>query len=114
METDFWDRIYEATQFTPRCAQEDFGGDQTGVNYTKEFYSNPEFERETSEDCLYLHIWTPKEAKEEKLPVAFWLHGGAFMGGFSSEMEFDANPNGAKEQEWRPCTKEDSFVLELK
>ena len=26
------------------------------------------------EDCLYLNIWSPPNARE--LPVMFWLHGG--------------------------------------
>ncbi len=30
-----------------------------------------------SEDCLYLNIWAPKNAKAgSKLPVFFWIHGG--------------------------------------
>ena len=42
-----------------------------------------------SEDCLYLNIWTPAQATaESKLPVLFWIHGGAFMHGCSSEKEF--------------------------
>ena len=44
---------------------------------------------EISEDCLYLNIWVPKEKSEELLSVAFWIHGGGFGGGFSSEIEFD-------------------------
>lgn len=30
-----------------------------------------------------------ENVRQEKLPVAFWIHGGAFLGGFSSELEFD-------------------------
>ncbi|MCF0132642.1 MAG: carboxylesterase family protein [Blautia sp.] len=82
-----WDGILEAKAFTPRCVQTDYAGD--GFDFGKEFYSNPEFKRENSEDCLYLHIWVPNEKGEGKLPVAFWIHGGAFLGGFASELEFD-------------------------
>ena len=42
-----------------------------------------------SEDSLYLNIWTPAAEPGEKLPVAFWIHGGAFLGGCGSELEFD-------------------------
>jgi carboxylesterase type B len=56
--------------------------------YSKEFYSNPEFMPECSEDGLYLNIWTPAKDSSEKLPVAIWIHGGGFLGGFGSEMEF--------------------------
>ena len=57
--------------------------------YGKEFYLDPEFGMNQSEDCLYLNIWTPANTVDEKLPVAFWIHGGAFMHGFSHESEFD-------------------------
>ncbi len=56
--------------------------------FRKEFYSDPAFLPPMSEDCLYLNIWAP-EGAEEKLPVAFWIHGGGFGGGYGSEMEFD-------------------------
>ena len=58
--------------------------------YFKEFYADPEYLRPQSEDCLYLNLWVPKgaEAGEKKLPVAFWIHGGAFAGGYGSEIEF--------------------------
>jgi para-nitrobenzyl esterase len=39
-----------------------------------------------SEDCLYLNVWTP--SLEGKLPVVFWVHGGAFVMG-------DGNLDGA-------------------
>jgi para-nitrobenzyl esterase len=36
--------------------------------------------RDTSEDCLTLNVWVPAGA-DEKLPVLFWIHGGAFFQG---------------------------------
>jgi para-nitrobenzyl esterase len=32
----------------------------------------------TSEDCLYLNIYTPAKKRSDKLPVMFWIHGGGF------------------------------------
>lgn len=32
----------------------------------------------TSEDCLYLNIWTPEKRGSEKLPVMIWIYGGGF------------------------------------
>ena len=76
--------VYAADHFQARCIQSKPEG-----FYEKEFYHDPAFLPEMSEDCLYLNIWTPAESPEEKLPVAFWIHGGAYMGGFGSEAEFD-------------------------
>ena len=42
-----------------------------------------------SEDCLYLNIWTPAEKAGEKLPVFFWIYGGAFTFGYSHEPVYD-------------------------
>ncbi len=82
---DAFDGIREADHFGNRCMQ---GGHD--AFYGKEFYSVPEYERPVSEDCLYLNIWTPDDADENaQLPVGFYIHGGAFMGGAGSEMEFD-------------------------
>jgi para-nitrobenzyl esterase len=39
-----------------------------------------------SEDCLFLNVYAPAEAKtRSKLPVMFWIHGGGYEGGASSE-----------------------------
>ena len=43
-----------------------------------------------SEDCLTLNIWTPADAKPNaKLPVMFWIHGGGYYAGGSSEARQD-------------------------
>ncbi|HJJ48987.1 MAG TPA: carboxylesterase family protein [Methanocorpusculum sp.] len=43
-----------------------------------------------SEDCLYLNIWKPSDAKEgDKLPVFFWIHGGGWCFGSGSEKTYD-------------------------
>ena len=80
-----WEGVRDCTQFGPRCPQADLASMDF---YGREFYDDlvpPE-----DEDCLYLNIWTPAEAgPASKLPVLFWIHGGAFMHGCSSEKEFD-------------------------
>lgn len=81
-----WDGVRQANNFSAKSAQT---GQPPGSFYDKEFYSNPEFQVPLSEDSLYLNIWTPASDIAERLPVAFWIHGGAFLGGFGSELEFD-------------------------
>lgn len=85
-EPECWEGVYEADHFGYVCPQTEHEQDSF---YGKEFYLDPEFGMNQSEDCLYLNIWTPADTADEKLPVAFWIHGGAFLHGFSHESEFD-------------------------
>lgn len=41
----------------------------------------------TSEDCLFLDIWAPRDAQD--LPVLVWIHGGSFNWGAGSEAMYD-------------------------
>lgn len=98
VEPDSFEGVYKADHFADKCMQ--FSPDiplPDGVaGYNKEFYSNSEFDRNMSEDCLYLNIWIPENGGE-KLPVAFWIHGGAFAGGYSSEIEFSGEAFNSKD-----------------
>lgn len=78
-----WNGILVADRWKNKCVQPP----NDMPLYKHEFYSCSEYERPMSEDCLYLHIWTPKDPG--KYPVAIWFHGGAFIAGYSSEIEFD-------------------------
>jgi para-nitrobenzyl esterase len=42
-----------------------------------------------SEDCLFLNVWSPKEAR--KAPVFVWIHGGALTSGASSLPMYDGS-----------------------
>ncbi len=79
-----WEGVLDGTVYANRCMASQHRDDL----YTPEFYSNPMFDRSGSEDCLYLNIWAPKEAQGKRLPVAFWIHGGAFAAGYATELEF--------------------------
>lgn len=82
-----WDGVLEATQFGAPCIQP---GSLPDTFYGKEFYPDLSWQRDMSEDCLFLNVWTPSQpAPEGGYPVACWIHGGAFNNGFGHEMEFD-------------------------
>jgi len=36
------------------------------------------------EDCLMLDVWRPIKQYDTKLPIAVWIHGGAFYFGNSA------------------------------
>jgi para-nitrobenzyl esterase len=72
-----WEGVRKATAFGPACVQPHARGPS--------IYSNPP--EKMSEDCLTLNIWAPKDAKN--LPVFFWIHGGALVGGYGHEAVYD-------------------------
>ena len=43
----------------------------------------------TSEDCLYINVWTAASSASAKLPVMVWSYGGAFTGGAGSLPGYD-------------------------
>ena len=76
-----WDGVRDCARPSSRCPQPPMAG-----FYANEFYP---VEEPMDEDCLYLNVWTPAQSREEKLPVIFWVHGGAFMTGYGHSAHFD-------------------------
>lgn len=69
-----WKGKRDATKFGAHCAQGRVFDDMIFQD------AGP------SEDCLFLNVYTPAGAKDKsKLPVMFWIHGGGYSGGASSE-----------------------------
>ena len=67
-------------------------GNAPGTFYGDEFYW--EGTPEQSEDCLYLNVWAPSKTlgnPDAKLPVAMWIHGGAFLNGYGYEVTMDGD-----------------------
>ena len=82
-----WDGVKVADTFGSPAIQP---GRAPGSFYYKEFQPEPLLPQ--SEDCLYLNIWTPADAvghPDAKLPVAMWIHGGAYYNGCGSDVAFD-------------------------
>lgn len=84
-----WDTVMIADTYGKIAIQGDFQPEET---WFQEFYWMGKPEK--SEDCLYLNVWTPATAvakPAEKLPVAMFIHGGAFNQGFSNETPMDGD-----------------------
>lgn len=80
-----WEGVMIADTWGNPAIQEKHTPENT---YTSEFFfeGDPEY----SEDCLQLNVWTPAPGKTDaKLPVAFWIHGGAYTSGWGFEREMD-------------------------
>lgn len=43
----------------------------------------------TSEDCLFLNVWTPGPDRNARRPVMVWLHGGGFRTGSGNSVFYD-------------------------
>ncbi len=59
-----WNGVKETTAFSASCPQPPAASGGVPIN--------------TSEDCLYLNVWTPANITSEKLPVMVFFYGGAF------------------------------------
>ncbi|WP_158771400.1 carboxylesterase/lipase family protein [Paraglaciecola sp. L1A13] len=72
-----WQGVREAKNFASRPMQ-------------NPIYSDMQFRSEnTSEDSLYLNVWTPQVNNKSKLPVLLYFYGGGFIAGSSDEKRYD-------------------------
>jgi para-nitrobenzyl esterase len=67
-----------------------------GAFWREEFYSDPTFMPDASENGLNLNVFTPAKSSSDRLPVYFWVHGGGNHHGHGSEVEFWASELAAK------------------
>jgi len=81
-----WDGVKQAAAFGPRCMQAGGGGGRAGAPPPPP----------TSEDCLYINVWTTASSATAKLPVMVWSYGGAFTGGAGSLPGYDGEAMAKK------------------
>ena len=69
---DPWDGALQTTELKPNCAQPDVKAN---------------LKEGTSEDCLYLNVYTPRYPVPENRPVVVWFHGGGLRNGGASSID---------------------------
>lgn len=74
-----WDGERDASKAGPACIQNKSG--------PYNIYANDP--ARMSEDCLFLNIWAPADARGA--PVMVWIHGGSLWGGYSHEAIYDGS-----------------------
>jgi para-nitrobenzyl esterase len=66
-----WTQVLNATQFANHCPQN----------------ASPFGIASTTEDCLFLNVFTPSVSSSVPLPVMVWIHGGALVAGESDDYD---------------------------
>lgn len=72
-----WPGVRDASDFSASCLEPPWPKDSIYFNEPPKF----------SEDCLFLNVWTPPEAKNA--PVIVFIHGGSLVRGGSWEPTYD-------------------------
>ena len=85
--------VRQANQFSAGCPQRRSG---PFGPWSAEYISKAGMEGGSSEDCLYLNIWTGAKAAREKRPVFVWMHGGGFSSGSGDVPVYDGEGLAAK------------------
>jgi para-nitrobenzyl esterase len=87
-----WERDRDATRFASACVQGPTGTGAFlqplarlyGVQYEPGKVGS-------SEDCLYLNVWTPEWPMRKPAAVMVWLHGGSNVSGSGAERPYDGS-----------------------
>src|ERR1700733_10531093 len=73
-----WTGIRQADKFAPGCVQSPLINRALGLEPVP-----------TSEDCLYLNVWTPAKSSRDRLAVMVWIYGGGFTSGATSIPQYN-------------------------
>ncbi len=80
-----WSGMRDATEFGAICPQSPVLAMMTGVSLP-----------ETSEDCLFLNVWTAAGDGDEPRPVMVWIHGGGLSLGWGNEATYEGSAFAGK------------------
>jgi para-nitrobenzyl esterase len=78
-----WKGVLKADRFGAPCMQKSLP-ERVGP-WTREFLP----QMRSSEDCLYLNIWTAAKRPQTPRPVMVWIYGGGFTSGAGSVAIYD-------------------------
>jgi len=81
-----WQGVRRADQFSHACFQA-----KTGAfgPWSAEYIAKDAMQGGSSEDCLYLNVWTGAANAGEKRPVMVWIYGGGFTSGSGDVPVYD-------------------------
>jgi para-nitrobenzyl esterase len=79
-----WKGVHKADTFGNVCVQP-LQPKRVPNNVAVDLPDSPKM----SEDCLYLNVWTSANKANAKLPVMFWIYGGAYTEGAGSSPHND-------------------------
>lgn len=89
-----WTDVRDALDFGPMAPQT--------TSERASIFASWTFDKDMSEDCLSLNVWTPALRDHRKRPVMVWFHGGGFSSLSGSRNVFDGT---------RLCKKGDVVVV---
>ena len=72
-----WTGVRDGSKWGDVCIQQPAPTRSLGVNLATDLPDSPKM----SEDCLNLNVTTPATKAGQKLPVMFWVYGGAYAEG---------------------------------
>ncbi|MCY3933048.1 MAG: carboxylesterase family protein, partial [Acidobacteria bacterium] len=80
-----WSGVRDATKFGAICPQAPVLAMMTGESLP-----------ESSEDCLFLNVWTGAGEGDDPRPVMVWIHGGGLSLGWSNQIGYDGSAFAGK------------------
>ena len=82
-EPQAWSEPRDATEFGSECPQRPSGEVPVFASWANTVG--------TSEDCLFLNVWTRGLSDGGKRPIMVWLHGGGYVTGSGSSNGYDGS-----------------------